>query len=283
MAVSKSDRPHPFFNGLFAGASRDQVRCALADLETGFRRYQLWAVLGFYEIKQRYRRSRIGPLWITLSMGIFIGALGILYGAILGQPLGDYMPYLAAGFLTWSFLSAAITDGSEVFLRSGGVITQLNAPLSTYVYRLVCVNVIIFLHNMLIFVVVVVWFAVDFTPASLFFIPGLVLLSFNAAWMVMFFGLFSTRFRDIPLMLKSVIQLMFFVTPVIWSVEMLPGRPVLVTWNPFYHLVEIVRAPLLGELPALESVAVAAGLAAAGTVVSFYAFVLFRRRIAYWV
>ncbi|NEX17201.1 MAG: ABC transporter permease [Halochromatium sp.] len=266
-----------------SGLTREQAAAAFQDLQSGLQRYQLWAVLGLYEIKQRYRRSRIGPLWITLSMGIFIGALGLLYGAILGQPLSEYMPYLAAGFLVWTFISSAVVEGAEVFLNAGGVIKQLNAPLSTYVYRLVWGNLIIFLHNLLIFITLALWFQVEVGLPTLFVIPGLMLLAINAVWIGLLLGLLSARFRDIPLMLKSGIQLIFFITPVIWSPDMLPGRPLLLTANPFYHMVEIVRAPLLGVMPSIASLMIVVAIAVIGCAMSLLFYSVYRWRIAYWV
>ena len=265
------------------GLNQQNLTRSADDLLTGLARYPLWGVLGLHEIRQRYRRSKIGPFWITLSMGIFIGALGLLYGKIFGRTLDEYMPYLAAGFLVWSFLSTTILDGAKVFLRSGGMITQLSAPLSVYVYRMVWVNLIIFLHNIWIYIALALWFDIPLGPVTLLAIPAMLLLAINAIWVGLVLGLLSARFRDIPLMLQSAVQLAFFITPVIWKADMLPGRPILLSGNPFYHFVELVRAPLLGTLPSTENLFVVLAITFLGWVFCFLLFAIYRWRIAYWV
>jgi ABC-type polysaccharide/polyol phosphate export permease len=83
--------------------------------------------------------------------------------------------------------------------------------------------------------------------------------------------------------IANVLQVVFFLTPIFWSPETLPNRPAFVLFNPLYHLIEIVRAPLLGEVAPLVSWGLCVGMALAG--LGFTAW-LYRRahaRIAYWV
>jgi lipopolysaccharide transport system permease protein len=118
---------------------------------------------------------------------------------------------------------------------------------------------------------------------ALLFIPGLILFLINAAWISLAVGVLSTRYRDIPQVIANALQVIFFLTPIFWSPESLPNRPAFVLLNPFYHLIEIVRAPLLGEVAPLLSWGHCVGMALAG--LGFTAW-LYRRahaRIAYWV
>jgi ABC-2 type transport system permease protein len=274
-------------NWLFAqlrrGLTAHNLRLALADVTDGARRYGLWGTLGLQDIRQRYRRSSIGPLWITLSMGIFIGALGLLYGKLFGNPLEEYLPYLAAGFLVWAFLSTSVLDGAKVFVNAGGTILQLNAPLSVYVYKTVWINLIIFLHNIWVYLFIALWFGISPGWAMLLVIPALLLLLLNAVWVGLLLGLVSARFRDLPIMLTSVIQLVFFLTPIIWKPEMLPDRPLLLVGNPFYHYVEVLRAPLLGQMPSLSNIGVVLAGTISGWAVCLFFYTAYRWRIAYWV
>ena len=263
--------------------TREQRRQATADLTRGLSRYSLWLNLGWHSVRQRYRRSLLGPLWITVSMGIFIGALGILYGQLFGRPLAEYLPYLAVGFLVWGFMSTSILDGAKVFLQSSGIIKQVNSPLSGYVFQLLWSNLIIFFHNIWIYVGLAIWFQIDINPSIIFAIPGLALIVLNLLWMVVALGLVSARFRDIPLMLQSIMQLLFFLTPVIWKPEMLPGRSLLLDGNPFYHLLQLVRQPLLGEGPGVEHWLVGFVLLACGSGLTFWLYGKYRARIPYWV
>jgi ABC-2 type transport system permease protein/lipopolysaccharide transport system permease protein len=239
--------------------------------------------MGLHDIRQRYRRSFIGPFWITLSMGIMVGALGLLYGTIFKQDMHDSLPFLAAGFISWGLISTLITDGTRVFISAEGLIRQLPAPLSLHVYRLLWGNLITFAHHIWIYVLVAIWFGLNPGWTALVAVPALFLLLLNAFWMALLLGLLSARFRDIPLVVASVVQVMFFITPVIWKPEMLPGRALILDLNPFHHLVEIIRAPLLGQLPALENWLAVFIITVVGWALALWFFSAFRWRLAYWV
>lgn len=265
------------------GLSRRQIQRAIDDLLTGLRRYPLWGMIGFHEMRQRYRRSFLGPFWITISMGVMVLALGLLYGKIFNQDLSLYLPFLSAGFVVWGLLSQLILEGSQAFISSEGMMRQLAAPVSLYVYRVVWTNLLIFAHNIWVFVGVALWFGVDIGWSSLLAIPGLAVLLVNGVWAGLLFGLLSARFRDVPLILGSVVQVMFFITPVIWRPSMLPDRALLLDLNPFYHLIEIVRAPMLGMPPQWENWVAALLITLAGWAATLVLFATYRWRIAYWV
>lgn len=266
-----------------AGLRHREIKRALDDLHRGFASYPLWGMLGFHEMRQRYRRSVLGPFWITISMAVMVLALGLLYGRIFGMELGNYLPFLAAGFVIWGLMSQFILEGSQAFISSEGMLRQLAAPLSVYVYRVVWSNLLVFLHNIWVFFGVAIWYGVEVGWSTLLVLPGLALLLVNGVWVGLLFGLLSARFRDVPLILASVVQVMFFITPVIWRPEMLPGRALLLDLNPFFHMIEVVRAPLLGTAPGWENWIAAIAITLIGWAITFVLFAAYRWRIAYWV
>ena len=144
-------------------------------------------------------------------------------------------------------------------------------------------NFIILGHNAVIFLVVAVILRIPPDWSSLLAVPGLALLCINGIWTGLLLGLVSARFRDVPPIVESVLRILFFVTPVIWMPEFLPERIVLLDWNPFFHFLEVVRAPLLGELPALRSWLMVLAITVGGSLSTFFMYVRYRRRIAYWV
>ena len=260
-----------------------QARRALFDLVEGARAHHLWYLLGWRDIRQRYRRSLLGPLWLTLSMGALVGALGFLYGMLLGVETAAYMPFLALGFIVWALISGVITDGCQVFINAESIIKQVGLPLSVHVYRLLWRNLLILFHNALVFVVVAAVFGVWPGWAGLLALPGLVLLCLNGLWVALLLGIVSARFRDVPPIVASIVRICFFVTPIIWMPELVPARATVLEINPFYHLVEVVRAPLLGEVPGLSSWIAVLCMTAGGWVLAFAFFRRYRWRIAYWV
>jgi ABC-type polysaccharide/polyol phosphate export permease len=273
----------PLLQQLRRGLRRDQLHRAWYDIWKGWQSRALWGTLGLHDVRQRYRRSTLGPFWITISMGVMVLALGLLYGRIFGQDLHEYLPFLAAGFVVWGLISAMILGGSQAFIMAEGMIRQLNAPISVYAFRQVWSALIAFAHNIWIYLAVAWWYGTDIGWHSLLAIPALLLVLVNGLWITIFFGLLSARFRDVPLIVESVVQVLFFLTPVIWRPEMLPGRALLLHLNPFYHMVEILRLPMLGHTPAGENWLAVALIAVLGWAVTLFFFSAYRWRIAYWV
>lgn len=264
--------------------SADNVRSmALRDLWDGLCRAEIWWVFAVHDIKQRFRRSTLGPLWLTLTMGIMIAALGFVFSQLFKQALDEFLPYLAVGLIFWGLLTSVINEGCNSFIAGEGYIRNVPMPISVHFYRMYARNLIIWAHNMVIYILVIALFPPQWSWNMLLFIPGFVLLLANLAWMGFAASILSTRFRDIPQVISNLLQVVFFVTPIFWSAKTLPDRTAFIEFNIFYHLLQIVRAPLLGEVPSLLSWVAASALVILGLPVTAW---LYRRayaRIPYWV
>lgn len=267
---------------MFRVTRRDFSR-ALADLWSGLCAIHVWPVLGWLEIKQRYRRSVIGPFWLTISYGAMIAGMGPLYGSLLQQDISSYFPYLAVGFVGWFLISNLIADGCNSFIAAEGFIKQVKLPLTVHVLRIVWKNIIIFAHNVVIVVLVLAYYRPQLTWHALLSPLGVLMVALNGIWFGILFGLLCARFRDIPQVVGSVVQVAFFLTPVMWPSKMLGEYQWAADFNPLFHFLEIIRAPLLGQGAAPRSWAVVLGVTAFGYAVSLFMFSRFRARIAYWV
>ena len=260
-----------------------QTVLALRDVVEGAGAFRLWGLLGWQDVRQRYRRSTLGPFWLTISMGALVGGLGVLYAGLFKMDVADYLPFVAAGLIVWGLVSGLITEGCSVFIDAEGTIKQVNLPLSIYVYRVVWRGIIIFAHNIIIYVAAAVFFSINPSWIGFLALPGLLLLCLNGVWMGLLLGLMSARFRDVPQIVASVVQVTFFLTPIIWKPELLPGRAFMLDFNPFFHFVELVRAPALGQTPGLVSWLAVLGITLGGWLVTLLMYRRYRWRIAYWV
>ena len=266
---------------LFRAGSRwaDAVR----DIIQGAARWELWGTLGWHDIRQRYRLSLIGPLWLTLSTAVLVGSMGLLYSGLFRQPVLDYMPHLALGFIVWGLISNLILESCSAFVSAKAVIQQVKSPLSVHVFRVVWRNFIVFAHNFLVYIGVAVTLAIWPGPTALLAIPGLFLLCVNGLWTGLLLGLLCARFRDIPSLVANIVQVLFFLTPIIWKADQVGHHIMLVKLNPFFHIVEIVRLPLLGQVPDWTSWAATIVVTLAGWATTLVLYARFRSRIAYWV
>jgi ABC-2 type transport system permease protein len=285
-------------------------RRAFGDIGQAIAQRELWGHLGWQDVKQRYRRSTIGPLWITISMAVTAAALGGLYSQLFGQPIGTFMPYVTVGFMIWYFISACVLEGTETFIANEGLIRFLPAPLMIYVFRTVWRQILFFAHNVVVYVVVIAIFFRQLedpytmvTKAdaivhpglswwALLAIPAFVLIVVNGLWVTLLFGIISARFRDIPPVVGSFMQLFFTMTPIIWTTDLLtggaPGSPraiieFLAKLNPFYHFIEIFRAPLVGQQQSWVHWVVCGAITVIGWSLALLALRNYRSRVAYWV
>ncbi len=261
-------------------------RKAFNDIVEGTQQRQLWAHLGWQDIKQRYRRSVIGPLWITISMGMTVTALGILYSNLFGKNLAEHLPYLAVGFIMWGFISGCITDGTEVFIQNEGLMKQLPAPLSVHILRLVWRQTLLFGHNLVIYFIVLAIFQMPISWTVVMAIPAVVLMMASGAWVALLFGIIATRFRDIPPVVGSLMQLIFFMTPIVWDADILRdkgGSMAIAKLNPLYHYIELLRDPLLGENIVMTNWIVVGAITIVGWALALLVLRNYRARVTYWV
>jgi ABC-2 type transport system permease protein len=288
---------------------------AITDIRDGLRERELWSHLGWQDIKQRYRRSVLGPFWITISQGVLALGLGLLYSTLFKLHLPTFLPFIVTGFIIWSFISGCLTEGMETFIANEGLIKHLPAPLTVYALRTVWRQTVMFAHNLIVYVIIVVIFfgALDHPYAlqtgaceansnaichpglgwySFTAIPAFVLLAANAGWVTLFLGVISTRFRDFPQLIGSIIQLMFYMTPIVWPIDQLyaGGGRDSVSWalpfvylNPLYHLVQIMRAPLIGQAVNVWSWVVVLGITVVGWGLALFVMRNYRSRVSYWV
>jgi ABC-type polysaccharide/polyol phosphate export permease len=249
----------------------------------GFRARHVWAMLGWDDIRQRYRRSVLGPFWITLSMGVFILLLGVIYSRLFKMDISTYLPFLSAGFIVWGFIAQTTSESCRAFQEGDRIIKQIKLPYGIYVLRVVWRNVIVFLHTIVIFVPVAIYFDIKPTWYTFLALPGLALVYVNQVWVAFVLAILSSRYRDVLQVISTVIQIMMFATPIMWTKDSLGDSAWIADLNPLYHLIELVRAPLLGGPPATLSWLVAIDTALVGTCIALALLVRSSRRLVFWI
>lgn len=257
----------------------------LSDVAAAMRRLSLGCLLGGQDIRQRYRRSALGPFWLTLSMGVMIGTMGVVFGRIFKSPLDEFFPYLSIGLIIWSYISSVVNEGCLAFTSADSIIKQLPIPLFVHVIRVIWRATIILFHNILILPVVLLVSGRPITLSVFLAIPGLALIILNLAWISLLLATICARYRDLPQIVNSIQQVAFYVTPIMWMPRLLEGRAefYLISINPVYHLIEVVRSPLLGNLPTATSWVFLSLIAIVGWGVTLVFYGCYRARIAYWI
>ncbi len=265
-------------------SSRGSLASARQDLVRAWGQREVWMTLGWQDIRQRYRRSVLGPLWITLTMLITIAGLGPLYGLLFKLPVADFVPYLAMGIISWGLISNLVLDGCQVYVGAERLIRSVNLPMSSYVLQMLYRNLIIYAHNLLAYLPVMLYFHLVPRLSWLLLLPGVALVMLAALPAGLLLGLFCARFRDMQQIVASGLQLVFFMTPVFWKPQLLgPGREAWAELNPLYPFVEILRDPIYQGMPPLRVYALVGGMTVLLYAVAWPLFARSHRRIAFWV
>ena len=263
-----------------------RFQLAAADIRDGAKLWRLSWALGLADIRLRYRGSVLGPFWLTLSFAIMIGAMGILYAELFHINVQEYLPYLTVSLLLWNYMSTLVSDGCTCFIQNDSLIKGTWMPFAVHAARSIVRNTIIFAHNLVVLVGIFVIMRVPVSSYTIMAIPGIVLWLCDAFAISYLLGAFCARFRDVPQIVASVMQIAFFVTPIMWQANILDGRSggrLLTQLNPFFYLLEIIRAPLLGMPLTYHKVIAAVIVSGCICIVSALGFARTRGRIAYWV
>lgn len=267
-----------------AFVSRRDLRLAWRDLMAAKGRWPLIVYLAWQDIRARYRRSVLGPSWLTISVGVQIAALGLVYGGLFHVGTSTYLPHLATGMTIWAMMAGMINEGCLCFISSENYLKQGALPKAMFPARVVLRSFFNFAHDLIIIVIVLAIFPTGFGWPTLLMFPGLALLAANGLWIGLLVGLLCARYRDLPPIVASIIQVAFFITPVIWIPGSLSGHAaIVVALNPFALFLSLVRDPMLGQGVPLMHWIVALAITAVGWVLAFLVFARFRARITYWL
>jgi ABC-type polysaccharide/polyol phosphate export permease len=259
------------------------IRYVLADWAQAMVGWRFWLRFGLLDINLKYRRTYLGPFWITLSFALSAAGLGFVYSTLFKVDDKVYITYLVTGLAVWMFVSSAIIEGTSSLMKYAGLIRDSNIPILSHAIRTVVGSSITFLHNVVIMVGVMIYAKIMPSFATLLVLPGMALLLINAVWMTLFFGLVCARYRDLPPLVSTVTNLCFLITPVFWYREMLGRRALFADVNPFYHMIELVRAPVLGNVPDQLSYTMVGGIAVVGWSLTLYVAARFQVRLAFWI
>jgi lipopolysaccharide transport system permease protein len=248
--------------------------------------FRLAGMLAWQDMRQAYRRSAVGPFWLTIGMAVQILTMGLVFGLIFKSDMTEYLPFLSASTIIWGFISSSLNDGCATFVSAEAIIKQLNFPHFQHVVRTVWRNLLTAAHNLVILPLVFLFFLKMPSLALIAVVPGAALLILNVTWVVWLLGMVSARYRDMAPIVASLVTIAFYLTPVIWYPKLIEDNDLghlLMGLNPFYHWIQIVRLPILGQWPTLENWGLASLCAGLGWILTLLIYKKYKNSIAYWV
>jgi len=264
---------------------RAQLEAAVNDIREGLRRWRNWSYLAVENVKNRYRRTVLGPWWLTLQMAVYIVGISVVFGHLLHASLRSFLPYVALGMIAFMLLSGLTRAGAEVFINGASTLKSTRQPLSGLVLRDVAIEFINFAHNIVLYLVFVAARLVPISPKMLIALPILLLIAVNGLFLGLWLGAAVARFRDVQPFINSILGVIVFFTPVFYRLNDLSSgiKNVLLAWNPFTYLLSAFRAPLIGEPLSTSFYVGTAVVTLINVVLGLVVFTRTRSRIPYWV
>lgn len=256
---------------------------AIADLRQAWQMLHVIAFLAASDLRARYRRSVLGPFWMTLGTAAGTLGLGLVWSELLHMDRANFVPSLTAGLIIWYLLSATMIEATTTYWRQAALIRNLSMPLSMPPIQTVLKHLINFAHNLPVLVVVGLMFAVPLTRHTLLVLPCLLLVLANLLWISLLLGMLGARFRDLEYVLVAAMPVLMFLSPVFYRPDYLPFSAHFIWFNPFSHLIELIRYPLLGTAPPGFVVLTNALMCLGGWIATLWLFNAKRNRIAYWL
>jgi ABC-type polysaccharide/polyol phosphate export permease len=226
------------------------AKAGVDDIGLGIRSWRTWSMLAWNDVRRRYRRSALGQFWLTLSMAVMIGGMGFVYSQLFEIDVSTYLPYIAVSFVVWGTISAIVVESCNALSEGEHLLRHMYLPKSVFACRIIARNLIVVAHNLIIIPIVFVVFGVGINANLLWLAVGVFLLIVNGFWIGIFLAIVCARFRDIPQIVASIMQVVFFVTPVMFLPQQLAARRITaLRWNPFANMLELIRDPILGVMP----------------------------------
>jgi ABC-type polysaccharide/polyol phosphate export permease len=240
--------------------------------------------LSWNDVKARYRKSVLGPMWQTLGNLIAVIGFSVVWSSLLEQDLRTFVPSLAIGFIVWQLVAGAITESANTFSNESQIIRNVAMPLWFFVVRTIGRQVINFLHNIILIIGVVLYYKISVTQADVWVsFLGVLLTIANLTWMTFVLGVLGARFKDIEYAINSVIPILFFLSPVLFRPDRLTIKMEVIWMNPLSHFIEAIRAPILGDNVSTNTYLVLISMLALGGILSLWLYRTRAQRVAFWV
>jgi lipopolysaccharide transport system permease protein len=256
-------------------------RCR-TDIAPFVTRHVTWRALAAGDIRSKYRRTLLGPWWITATNAFTAVIMGLVAGRFLGADMKTYLPNFMVSMTIWGFISSSIGESCYTMINAGGMIKAVDMPILIHVMRMVQRNLIIFLHNIAVIPFIWLVYPWHIGIVAILSVVGLLIVFIFVVSASVIVSMICVRYRDIPPIVAAILQLLFFISPIIWSTSQVKGGDLILTLNPIAHLLAITRDPIMGVAPSLTNWVGAIGSVAVLTAAMVYIYTRYRTRVVYW-
>lgn len=221
------------------------------DFKKSIHRAEFWGYSTWLDIMTDYRRMHLGLGWALIPPIVYILGLGYMYSILMGRGLDPmtYYIHLGIGWALWKMLTNVLNTAAPVFNKHKSFIMDGHTCFTDFVLRVVSRALFNFIFA---FAVVFAILLVDSDIHWWNMLTMLVTLPIyviNLVWLTVVVALLGARYPDVRELIKTLLMFGFFITPILWSAQSMPPgsmRGLIARFNPAFHYIEMVRAPVMG-------------------------------------
>lgn len=258
----------------------------LRHLSQSLKRPDHWLYASWLDVVTKYRRNRLGLLWIWVPPAMYIWGIGLFIGAISPVRQRAFVAFVGVSFVVFRLITTVMMDSTSTFRSYQAYLNDGQHRLTDYLMRSVARSAYYFLAAVPLLVIALAT-SQQFTPSGLpLSLLGLAVLLVNLIGLATVFGLLGARLPDLSELMGSATMFLFLITPIVWYPTAAPDGTIhgaLMRGNPLHHLVSVVRDPLLGvpvEPLTWEYLGVMTAVLAVASVTLYGRFA---RRVALWL
>ena len=269
---------------IFLASAKSAGLTGFGELMQGAFNWRVAHLLGIQQLRHRFARSRLGQTWLTLSTALTIAAMGGVWSLLWKQPLRELLPFVGVGIIMWSFITQVLTECTLIFITHGHFYRNQKMNFSVSVYSVIYNNTLVLAYNLIIVVVLIIAFGVPINWYQLQIVPAFVLTWITMAWSGYIIAMACVRYRDIIQLITSWLQVLFWVTPVMWKPDFIPAQyHFIIDYNPFAQFLNLLRNPFLGEPVSSHTWLSTSAITFGGGILALLLIGRYQRRIIFWI
>lgn len=251
-----------------------------------FKNYHFWLELALSKIRVRFIRTALGPIWEVIGTFVFLTFISLVWSKLWNKPFLDFFIYLYSGFIIWKAIFSIIADGTYLFAD-----TYANAFENIKIHPLVfCLshtmkNLIVLFFNFPI-LIILMFVSDSFHLGTIYLVPLFLLFFFITGVATSFIvATFCLKFRDLIFSINVFLSLLFFVTPVIWTVDQLSqnSQKFIIKPNLIYHYIEFFRSAILNGYVGSLSIYVVSITTIVTSIAAFIIYKLVKNKLTFWI
>lgn len=246
--------------------------------------YEKWFYPSLLDLKSKYKNTKLGNFWNVITSIVIVSFISTIWSFVFKKDYIDFWIYYFCGYTIWTIINNVISQSTTLyFINYRSDILNYPAPVTIYNIRNVFSNIVIFMHFLPVFIIIFsLGENLNLFNIFLFFI-GIIILSLNLFFLSIIISIICSRYRDLPMLINTIMASMFLVSPILWKKEEIGKFQDFIHLNPIAAYIDIIRDPILNGKLQLSALMASICMLLIFILIALIIIKIKGRRIVYWI